>query len=74
MEVEKVTGDVVKQACCKMKPGKIDVTEAYYSDVFLHAPDYLFELLAVIPHSWNSHSSNPQLCFPSTLQRWTEES
>ena len=30
-EVEKVTGNIVKQACSKMKAGKNDVTEAYSS-------------------------------------------
>ena len=47
-ELEKVTGDVVKEACCRMKPSKADVTESYTSDVFLNAPEYLFELLAVV--------------------------
>ena len=45
-EVEKVTGGLVKQACTRMKAGKMDVTGSYSSDVFLHAPDVLFELLA----------------------------
>ena len=56
-EVDKVTGDIVKQACSRMKPGKIDVTEAYTSDVFLHAPDYLFELLAAVFRSFLTHGT-----------------
>jgi hypothetical protein len=52
-----VTGDIVKQACSRMKPGKIDVTEAYTSDVFLHAPDYLFELLAAVFRSFLTHGT-----------------
>ena len=56
-EVEKVTGHVVKLACSKMKPGKGDVTEAYSSDVFLHAPDYLFELLAAVFRSYLTHGT-----------------
>ena len=56
-EVEKVTGDIVKQACGRMKPGKSDVTEAFTSDVFLHAPDYLFELLAAVFRSFLTHGT-----------------
>ena len=41
-EVEKITGKIVKDACSRMKPGKIDVTESYSSDALLHAPDNLF--------------------------------
>jgi hypothetical protein len=37
--------------------GKIDVTEAYSSDVFLHAPDYLFELLAAVFRSYLTHGT-----------------
>ena len=47
-EVSKITGDIVKQACTNMKPGKIDVTEGYSSDALLHGPDSLFELLACV--------------------------
>ena len=57
IEVEKVTAKVVKQACCRMKPGKVDVTEAFSSDVFLHAPDHLFELLAAVFRSYLSHGT-----------------
>ena len=56
-EVEKVTADIVKQACGRMKPGKMDVTEAFTSDVFLHAPDYLFELLAAVFRSFLTHGT-----------------
>ena len=56
-EVEKVTADVVKQACSKMKSGKTDVTDAYSSDVFLHAPDILFELLAAVFRSYLTHGT-----------------
>ena len=56
-EVDKITGKLVKEACCRMKPGKIDVTEAYSSDAFLHAPDYLFELLANVFKSFLIHGT-----------------
>jgi hypothetical protein len=51
-EVKKVTGDFVKKACLKMKPGKMDVTEAFTSDVFLNAPDILFDQLAAVFRSF----------------------
>ena len=38
-EVFKISGEVVKEAACKMKPGKGDVSEGYTSDAILNAPD-----------------------------------
>ena len=61
-EVEKVTWQVVKQACCRMRPGKNDVSEVYSSDVFLHAPDLLFEHLAAVFRSFLTHGTvSPQI-------------
>ena len=57
MEVNKITGKVVKEACCRMKPGKTDVTESYTSDVFLHAPDILFDQLAEVFKSYLIHGN-----------------
>ena len=54
-EVEKVTGDVVKKACCRMKPSKMDVSGSYTSDVFLHAPDIMFEIIAHVFRSFLIH-------------------
>ena len=54
-EVEKITGQVVKDACTFMKPGKTDVTEGFTSDIFLHAPDLLFEQLAAVFRSYLVH-------------------
>ena len=56
-EIAKVTGDVVKEACGRMKPGKTDVTGSYSSDVFLNAPDSLFDLLAAIFRSYLTHGT-----------------
>ena len=56
-EVEMVTWQVVKQACCRMRPGKNDVSEVYSSDVFLHAPDSLFEHLAAVFRSFITHGT-----------------
>ena len=41
----------------RMKPGKTDVTGVYTSDVFLHAPDLLFEQLAAVFRSYLSHGT-----------------
>ena len=38
VEVNKITSEVVKKACTKMKPGKMDVSGGFSSDVLLHAP------------------------------------
>ena len=56
-EIRKVTGQVVKDACCRMKPGKNDVTGVYSSDVFLHAPDTLFNHLAAVFRSFMYHGT-----------------
>ena len=51
-EVLKITGTVVKQAACKLKSGKGDVSEGYTSDAILNAPDLLFDMLANVYRSW----------------------
>jgi hypothetical protein len=57
LEVNKLTGSVVKEACSRMKPGKADVTESFTSFILLHAPDNLFEYLAVIFRSFLFHGN-----------------
>ena len=47
-EVNKITGDIVKLAACKMKPKKGDVSDGFTSDALLNGPDILFELLAAV--------------------------
>ena len=37
--VAKVTGSIVKEAVCSMKPRKSDVTSCYTTDALLNAPD-----------------------------------
>ena len=54
-EVNKITGNIVKMACSKMKPGKTDVTGSYSSDVLLHGPDILFDHIAAIFRSFLVH-------------------
>ena len=56
-EVNRITGDVVKAAACKMKPGKGDVSEGYSSDALLNAPDILFDQLALVYRSWLIHGT-----------------
>ena len=61
-EVNKVTGEVVKQACSRMKPGKLDVTGSYSSNIFLHGPDLMFDLLAKVFRSYLVHGHvTPQI-------------
>jgi hypothetical protein len=55
LEVSKLTGAAVKEACSRMKPGKADVTGSFTSDVLLHGPDELFDLLAGIFRSFLVH-------------------
>ena len=56
-EVDKVTGAKVKEACCKMKPGKMDVSGGYSSDALLHGPDSLFDSLAAVFRSFLIHGT-----------------
>ena len=56
-EIQKVTGKLVKEACGRMLPGKTDVTEVYSSDVFIHAPDILFDQLAAVFRSYLVHGT-----------------
>ena len=61
-EALRITGQVVKQACLRMKSGKVDVTGAYSSDVFLNGPDILFDLLASVFQFFLVHGSvTPQI-------------
>ena len=57
MEVNKVTGAKVKEATCKMKPGKSDVSAGYSSDALLHGPDILFDCLAQTIRSFLIHGT-----------------
>ena len=53
--VARVTGSIVKEAVCSMRPRKSDVSSCYTTDALLNAPDILFEQLAVIFRSWLTH-------------------
>ena len=56
-EYERLTAEVVKKACAKMKPGKKDVSGSYSSDVFLHGPDNMFSILAEVFKSFLIHGT-----------------
>ena len=57
LEVNKLTGAAVKEACARMKPGKADVTGSFTSDILLHGPDNLFDYLAEISRSFLVHGN-----------------
>ena len=54
-EAMKITGNVVKEAATKLKPGKCDFSGSYSSDAILNAPDNLFSSLAMIFQSFLIH-------------------
>ena len=47
-EANKVTGEAVKEAACRMKPNKSDVSGSYTSNAILNAPDVFFDHLAKV--------------------------
>ena len=51
-EANRITGAAVKEADCRMKPGKSDVSISYTSDALLNAPDIFFDLLAPVPEQY----------------------
>ena len=56
-EADMITGAVLKEAACRMKPGKGDVSGSYTSDAILNAPDSFFDLLAPVFRSWLIHGT-----------------
>ena len=56
-EIKKVTAEVVKRAVLKMKRHKMDVSQGFSSDALLHAPDLLFQLLAMTFQDWLTHGT-----------------
>jgi hypothetical protein len=56
-KVNKLTGSVVKKAACKIKPCKMGVFGGFSSDALLHAPNSLFDNLALVYRSWLVHST-----------------
>ena len=59
-EIQKLTAETIKKAAGKMKPQKMDVSQGFTSDCILHAPDILFQLLALTFQSWLVHGTVTQ--------------
>ena len=56
-EIEKINVAIVKNAVCKLKPLKSDVSGSFVSDALKNAPDILFHQIAAIFRSWLYHGS-----------------
>ena len=56
-EADKITGQMVKDAACRMKPKKSDVSGSFTSDCILNAPDVFFILIAKVFRSWLIHGT-----------------
>ena len=52
-----LTGAAVKEAASKLRPKKSDVSIGFTSDAILHAPDILFDQLAMAYRSWIVHGT-----------------
>ena len=57
VEADKITGQIVKDAACRMKPKKSDISQSFTSDAILNAPDIFFDHLAIIYRSWLIHGT-----------------
>ena len=58
-EINKINAGVVRAASEMMKPGKLDVSQNFSSDVFIHAPQILFDQLSEIFKSFLVHGTMP---------------
>ena len=56
-EVDKITGDIVKEAIGRLKPQKSDVSGGFVSDALKNAPDIFHAQLSVVFKSWLYHGS-----------------
>ena len=56
-EADKLTGKIVKEAACRMKPNKSDISQSFTSDAILYAPDIFFDHLALVYRSWLIHGT-----------------
>ena len=57
VEADKITGKIVKEAACRMKPKKSDISQSFTSDAILNAPDNFFDYIALIYRSWLIHGT-----------------
>ena len=65
--VAKITPEVLKNACKKLKPGKSDPIHSFSSDCFRTAPDTLYDHLALILRCCTVHSHVSLVLLLSTL-------
>ena len=56
-ELQKVTGKTVKEACSRMKTGKVDISDGFSSEALLYGPDLLFDILAMLFRSFLVHGT-----------------
>ena len=56
-EVNKVSDSIVKEAACRMKPGKSDVSGGYTSYALLNALNFLFDCLAAFTRAFLTHGT-----------------
>ena len=78
-EVNRITGEKLKEAAGMMNAGKADVSGGYASDAILNGPDILFDQLAAVFQSWcvrtwDSNTNIAGLCFLAPTQKFTERS
>ena len=52
-----MTGQAVKEAACRMKSNKSDISGSYTSEAILNAPDIFFDHLAKVYRSWLVHGT-----------------
>ena len=57
LEMDRISGEAVKEAAGLMKSGKADISGGYSSDAILNGPDVLFEKLAAVFRSWCVHGT-----------------
>ena len=57
VEADKINGKTVKEAACRMKPKKSDISQSFTSDAILNAPDIFFDHIALIYRSWLIHGT-----------------
>ena len=56
-EIARMTGEAVKAAAGRLRPGKGDVTGSYTSDAIKNCPDIFFEHTAGVFRSWLTHGT-----------------
>ena len=66
-EVEKITGDVVKEASKRLKKNKADPSAPISSNYFINAPDQVYNTLATLFRSYLTHGYISDILTLSTM-------